>query len=684
MEAGRGYLFLPVAFGLGILLYIGLPAEPSLFVLLPLTVGLGIAAAGLGARPAAFRLALFGAMVAAGASAMTIETRAMAAPRLDRERTVTVTGWVEHREPRRGGFRLTLRVASMEARGLGVIPRRVTLTLRGTAPYLGDAVTLKARLRPPSGLAMPGGYDYARAAFFAGIGATGFAYGKAKPATLGRAPLDIRSRAPLEAVREAMRDRILAVLPGEQGAIAVALTIGDMGGLTRETEDAMRLSGLAHVLSISGLHMVIVAGAAFFAVRALLALSPALALRYPIKKWAAGAALAVGLFYLLISGLGVATQRSFIMIAVVFVAVLLDRRGVSLRNVATAALIVMALAPDSLLSASFQMSFAATLALVAGYEALARRLLPRPEGVATGGLAGVSGRFGLWAGGMTLTSLLAGLATTPFGLHHFQRAAPLSVLANLAAMPVVDLLVMPAALVAALAMPFGLEALPLRLVGVGIDYMILVAHVVAELTGANAGAVAAPPVLALPLFVGGFLWLCLWRERWRLLGLVPIAASAIAFLLPQPPDILVSPAGDTVAIRAAEGRLVFLGKPPDGFVADTWLRADGDPRRHKAEDLAAGALCDPLGCTAPLPDGRLVALVRAAPAFEDDCRLAAVVVTPLAAPDWCSTTALVIDRAPLDRGGAQALVADGEGGFTIETAYPAARRPFMPPATAPR
>ncbi len=241
----------------------------------------------------------------------------------------------------------------------------------------------------------------------------------------------------------------------------------------------MRASGLGHVLSISGLHMALVAGSVFWLIRALLALSPRLALTRPIKKWAAAGALAAATFYLTISGSNVATQRSYVMLAVILCAVMIDRRAITLRNVAIAALIVLILEPESLLTASFQMSFAATLALVAGYEALRDRA-DRTLSLANLADRGLAGRLWFSAHGLFLTSLIAALATTPFAIYHFQRAAPLALLANLAAMPVVGLLVMPAALFAVILMPLGLESLALVPMSWGIDWFVRVGEVVAE------------------------------------------------------------------------------------------------------------------------------------------------------------------------------------------------------------
>jgi competence protein ComEC len=663
IEAGRGFPWLPVAFGIGSLIYFALPSEPSIVALSLLAVLLWVMAIARRHRATSVRLLIVLAMAASGGVAIKLRTDFLATRVLDRQVTGTVTGWVEERKARRGGYRLTIRVNSLDAKRVTTIPQRVNVTVRGKAvPKVGEGIQVLARLRPASGPVLPGGYDFARDSFFRGIGATGFAYGAAQPADIGPAPLSIRLREPLEAVREAIRARIVAGLNGESRYIASALIIGDAGGLAEKTEDDLRLSGLAHVLSVSGLHMVLVTGVVFWSVRAGLALVPSLALRRPIKKWAAIAALLVSGFYLLISGLDVAAQRSFIMTSIAFLAILLDRRAISMRNVALAGLVVLAITPESILSASFQMSFAATIALVAGFEMLSdrRRNNTVPRLGARSGAAVASRRLALFVAGMALTSLLGGLGTTPFALYHFQRMAPLSILANVAAMPLTDFLIMPFALLSVLAMPFGIEALPLAVVHWGIDGMLGVSATVSRWSGQSGGA-AMPSVAALLIFVAGFVWLALWRERWRLLGLAPMLLGTALALFPARPSILVSSDGKQLALRGEDGSYSIVARKQDRFVTDIWLRSDGDERDAKSASVLQIGGCDASGCLGKLPDGRLVALALDRSAFEEDCRRAALVVTPLAAPESCAQHTAVIDRRILERSGSMALSSHEEG-----------------------
>ena len=305
------------------------------------------------------------AAVAAGFAIATWKTARIAHGVLARPMfSVSLTGFVETRDIRERTDRFVLRVVTMEsARGTTKLERVRLSVKKGTAPAVGSFVELKARLLPPLTPVRPGSYDFSRDMFFAGIGASGFVMGAIKtaepPATGGG--LRLRYSAVMQGLRDAIDARIRTTLEGDKRAIATALLTGRRDAISQPVNDAMFISGLGHVLSISGYHMAVVAGVVFFAVRALLALFPALTVGYAIKKWSAAAALVAAAFYLLLSGAEVATQRSFFMTAVVLIAVMVDRRAITFRTLAVAALIVLTVAPEALVHPSFQMSFAATL-----------------------------------------------------------------------------------------------------------------------------------------------------------------------------------------------------------------------------------------------------------------------------------------------------------------------------------
>jgi competence protein ComEC len=500
--------------------------------------------------------------------------------------------------------------------------------------------------------------------YFRGIGASGFVLGRIQTAEPPRPPSYwLRYATAIDGMREAIDKRIRAVIPGDKGAIASALITGKRDAISAPVNEAMYISSLAHVLSISGYHMAVVAGVMFFVLRALMALMPALATRYPIKKWAAVAALAAAAFYLLLSGAEVATQRSFVMIAIVLIGVMVDRPTLTFRTLTAAALGVLLLAPEAIVHPSFQMSFAATLALVAGYQ----HGLPW---VTAGVETPLGARIALWGGreiaGLLIVSLLAGTATMPYVAYHFHRLAPYGVLANLLAMPVVSIWVMPAGILG-LALPFGLDGFCWRLMGQGIDWMIAVALWVTSLPGAI-GRIAAFGSGPLLLCSAGLVVLCLLKTWLRLVGCLLIGCAVIWAIQTPQPDVRIAADGGAFAVRGADGRLAMIKTGSDTFAFREWLAADADARAPNDKALGDKIRCDAAGCIARLADGSLVAFAKTIEAFEEDCRRAALVLSPRDGPPGCA--ALLIDRPAWRRSGATELRRTGQG-FEITVARPA-------------
>jgi len=664
-EQDRWFLWLPVLFGTGIALYFSLPSEPlTLVAILPAVAALALHLSGPRTGLAGL---ITGALltIALGAAAAKLRTEAVRAPLLQSQvGPIDVYGYVELIEPRAGkGQRLTIRVTAMQKHEAYAWPTRVRLVTRAENKALkpGDAVRLKATLSPPPGPSLPGDHDFARAAWFQGLGAVGFAIAAAEiDANAAPPPFGLSVSAQIARVRQAIGARILAVLPGEAGAIANALITGERGGISEATNQAFRDSGLFHILSISGLHMVIMAGAVFLSIRLALAAIPSIALRYPIKKWAAGAAMLGALAYLLISGAAFATVRSYIMISIMFLAVLLDRPAIALRNVALAALAILLVWPESLFDAGFQMSFAAVVALVSAYEWLRLRDAQQ-QGPAR---RGVFANILLFLGGIVTSTLVASLAVAPFGIYHFHNTQQFAMLANLLAIPVCNLLVMPAALAALVAMPFGLEAAPLWLMGLGIEAMIWCAHAVSTLPGA-VGRVPAIPTHAFVLIVAGGLWCALWGTRWRLLGIVPIALGLMLAPTAQRPDVLVGRGASLIAVRGSDGRLSALATRGSSFELARWLEHDGDGRPPAEAGKGKAFRCDALGCTAHVKGLRL-AVASSAAALRDDCALAAILVLRFAKPKHCRPSGPVIDIDAVAARGAHALTI-GNGKVRVET-----------------
>ncbi|MFN7001285.1 MAG: ComEC/Rec2 family competence protein, partial [Elioraea tepidiphila] len=523
----------------------------------------------------------------------------------------------------RGAVELTARVTDLEALPEGVrltldrvrlspegpeLSRSVRLRLqRGDPlrPEPGSVIRVRALLRAPAPPAVPGGWDFQRSAFFEGLGASGFAIGRAQlVAEAGGRPL-ARLRAEVER-------RVAEAIPGPAGAVAAALLTGRQRAIPPEDIRAMRDSGLAHLLAVSGLHIGIVMGVAFAAVAGALRLVPPLLARTDIRKGAALAALLAGFGYLLLTGTAVPVQRAFAMAALVMLGLFLDRTALSLRTVAAAATLVLLLRPDLLLGPSFQMSFAAVLALVAGFEA-ARPALDR--------LRQAPAWWGvplLWAAGLLLSSVLAAAATMPFGLHHFGRLQWYGVAANAVAVPLTSFLVMPAGMAGLLLMPFGLESWALVPMGWGVERILATAHAVASWPGAAEAAVPLPAAGAL-LAGFGLCWLCLWRTRWRLLGVPILALGLSAGAWQRPPDLLLSADSRWILLRLPEGAFAERGRGASAFQRDAMLRTWALPAAAplpRAGEAAGGAIrCEPTACRIALRGGEVL-LLRSRPGEE--------------------------------------------------------------------
>jgi competence protein ComEC len=662
---GRLLPWLPVAFGAGIAAYFAADREPVWWAASSLAAAAFAMAFAARKHPFGFPLALGLAALAAGFCVATLNSLRIDHPIL---RSATwsaqVSGFVEIREERAKSDRIVVRVHSFEAPRISDKPQRVRVSVRkGTAPAVGTFVAFKAYLAPPLEPLRPGGYDFARDLYFQQIGASGYVLGRirheAAPVKRG---LWLSYATFFDGLRDGMDNRIRAILPGDRGSIASALITGTRDAISPAVNDAMYVSSLAHVLSISGYHMAVVAGMVFFAIRALLALMPSLALTRPIKKWAALGALGAATFYLMLSGAEVATQRSYIMVAIVLVGVMADRPAITFRTLTIAALIVMVLTPQTLVHPSFQMSFAATLALVAGYQISLRWQ--------AGADSPLAARIALWGGReaatLILASLVAGLATTPFAAYHFHRIAPYGVIANLLAMPVVSVVVMPMGIAGALTMPFGFDAVFWKLMGLGLDWMIAVALWVTQLPGA-VGPMPAFGVGPLLVVTLGLLLLCLLRSPLRWSGATCVVVAAACALATPQPDVLIAGDGQTAAVRGASGRFVFVQRGRDSFAVKEWLSADGDTRATGGDSLKESVRCDAIGCTATLRDGRAVAFASSVEAFAEDCARAAVVLSSRTAPATCQTT--LIDRPAWQRHGAAALYVNGDG-FDVEVARP--------------
>jgi len=682
-QRDRWFLWAPVCLAAGIGAYFALPVEPQWQVFALAAVALaGIAAAALAGKLQP--LSVFLAIVLAGFVLGKLRTETMRHPELlATTGVVELAGWVEGVEalgPKR--LRLVVRVDSLA----GIRPEatppliRVNVNALPARPQLGHYIRLKARLTPLPGPVAPGSYDFARPLWFEGIGATGVGFGAAEVVAERALDTAWSWRAGVEAVRGAIRNRIAEALPEDVAGIAAALIIGDRSGIAAETTKALQISGLYHIISVSGLHMTLMAGSVFWLLRAGFALFPGLALNYPIKKWAACGTLLAGFAYLLISGMEVAAQRAYVMFAVMGLAVILDRPALSMRNLALAGLIVVLAAPESVLTASFQMSFMAVMGLVAFYEAVSawrreRLRDPWPQSLAA--------RIVMWLAlsllAMAATTVVASLFSALPAAYHFNRVAPYSLLTNLLALPIVSVLVMPPAVLAVAAMPLGLEWLPLQVMGLGIDWVVRISDWVADLPGAGF-LVSGMPMAAALLIAAGAIWLCLWHGRLRAGAAAMVLAGAALAPLGSRPDVLIERTGANVAVRNGDGLLVPVAHRRARFAVENWLQDDGDLASMAEAAARQGWTCaDDFACRMDL-EGHRIAYLREGADTDLHCSGADIVISDFPLRGACRGVALRIDRFDVWRHGAHAIFIRG-GVIRVTTA--AEERGMRPWTTPP-
>ncbi len=655
----RGHLlpWVPVCLGVGIGLYFALPVEPSMASLAGLVLGaVGLAGFSRSAGETAAPLAVGMALVLFGVGHAGLRAQTVAAPVLDFRYYGPIEGRVVRLDRSLSEKpRLTLDQVVLHNTAPVRTPKHVRVSMHGAfglpMPQTGTRVILTGHLSPPMGPAEPGGFDFRRMAWFQALGAVGYTR---TPVLVLEPPAADSLALRITALRMALSEAIRAALPGQAGAFAAAVSTGDRSGLSRETLDKMRASNLAHLLAISGLHMGLLTAVVFATLRTAIALWPWLALRVDGRKWAACLAFVAAAGYLALSGGSVATQRAFIMVAVMLAALLLDRRALTLRAVAVAAILILLWRPESLTSAGFQMSFAATTALVWVFRQMRDGPLWRAPSWARPVLS------------LVVSSAVAGLATAPVGAAQFNMIAQYGLLANLVAVPLMGFLVMPAAVAAAALSAVGAAAPALWVMGQGCAAILWVAEQVSGLDGA-VRAVVSPAPWVLPLAMGGALWGMLWQGRAKLLGFAPICVAFWLWQVAERPPVLISSTGGLIGVMGPEGRA--LNKPRgDRFIARAWLENDGDLRGQEAAALPEGLSWNGL---------RLQALTPAAlRKVEEPCSAADVIVT--ASRETSGLPCLVLNGRVLAATGSLALWRGAEGLQVVTARTQAGQRLWTP------
>jgi competence protein ComEC len=694
----RILLWTPVAFGLGAAAYLGLKDEPPLQPPLIAAGVMALAAVMAWRRGRSFWLtAVLGltAVATVGFALAKLHSDAMAAPIAPvRQGMTRIAGWVVDVDtPGQRGERLLIAPVRVAGLAPAATPTRIRIVIGApggpeSAPAPGTPISLVALLDPPPGPASPGAYDFARDAWFEGIGGVGLSTRQPTLTALPDPPSRLKWEMAVNALRWRVATRLAhdihAVLgPDDGGAagLAVAVTTSHQDWLAAEHRDALRGSGLAHMLAIAGLHTAAVSGFAFFAFRLAIAAWPWLAVRVPGKKLAALGALAVVAGYLVLSGAHPPARRAAITASVAFLAILADRRAVSLHSLAIAALAILLIEPDVVLQPGFEMSFCATASLVALAEVWRRGR----SATALSWPVRMLQRGRDWLIAMAVVSFVAGAATGPFAIQHFNRVANYGVFANLTADFVASALLMPALALCLAAQAIGLgpdaAAPALAVAGWAARAVIALGKVFAFAPGASVTLSSAPQI-ALALSYLGVVFACLWRGRLRVVG-IPLAFAVALWPRPAPPVAWIAADGDDAAV-VIDGAEVPLKPGARAYATQLWAQRRGfalpaDPA--KAQQAAFD--CDRQHCS-PLPGVRpaIGAWWTRRPPHADDladiCARAEILIlrAPVAPPRDCDH-ALVLRRGDFEAGGSAEVFADGHGGWRLAWSQPLrGRRPW--------
>ena len=650
LQRGRFFYWMPVFLSFGIGFYFLIPAEPPM-ILLGFGLLLSLAILTLLPKDRAYiRLAVITCLlcpaiglVAAKAQLSRVHTLILT----EEIGPITIEGRVESLEILKKDYDARLVLSNIKAEGLEdkATPKLVRLRLRKDYDIkVGQRISALAQLLPPSEPVMPGGFDFRRHLYFESIGAVGFIYNNVQVLENNTHQSSLSQS--IEKARSFVSDRAHAALPDKTATIATALINGQRAGIDEEDREALRGAGLAHLLAISGLHLGLVCGALFFAIRLGLVSLGSLALHYPVKKYAAIFALVGGFAYMLLAGSTIPTQRALLMSAVVFGAILIDRSAISLRLVAFAALVVLIISPYSLLTASFQLSFAAVTALVAFYDWL------RPYMSDWYRQAGWVQKTALYFAGVATTSLIAGLATAPFALYHFQAFAAYGLLANMVAIPVMAFWVMPMAIIALITIPFGFEYYPFFLMGHGIEWIKDIAYFVSDLEG----AVLRLPIFSFSIFffmVMGLLFFVLLKGQIRFIGIIIFICTLPFIYIQKQPSILISSTFDLVLMNGDGEQIKVNNLRREKFIRENWERSLGlKENSAKLWSSKNGDLCDDQGCRAIINNTK-IAYSTSQYGLNNDCGWANLVISEN--PIFGNCSAKNIDFFDVHRWGAHSI-----------------------------
>ena len=676
VEQGIFLLFVPILIGIGVLIYFSLPREPQIWAL-AFALILSYCLSRIQTKmPQLGKLALASCFIFLGAFVAKIHADFQNPKMLSHSMTAQISGEITKREIRADkSARYWIKVETYDKKQRQNLPQTIRVTARKTSDFgnIGDKVSGLVRLRAPSGPMLPKNYDFTFHGFFEGIGGIGFFMGKPR---FEKSTQSAELYQSLMQLRSNLRQHIEMLLPQNQASLVTALIIGDRSGISKSDNLALRRSGLAHILAISGLHMALLSATLFFLIRSLLALSPYLVAHYPIKKWAAVAALGASSFYFLISGAGIATQRAYIMLVIMLLAILVNRKALTLRNVAIAASFILLISPQAILAPGFQMSFAAVVALIACYELLLRRRENSIDEFKSNEFKPYElsqikrNMIAIWRFfiGIITTSIIAGLTTGLFAAFHFHQVASFGLFANTLAMPIVTILVMPLALISVMFIPFALDEPFFHLMGQSVEWVMDIAYWIEGIQ--PSGNVGQISVFSILCFTLALLCFAIFKTRLKLLSVPFLLFSMFAIYNKSVPLAIIGEDPKILGIINAE-QLDLLNPKKSKFQTSNWAKAFQLTAATKSSFI-----CDEMGCVYKFSPDQYLSIAYSPNALIEDCKRAKIIIHGVKKMPSCNDpNVLEISYKALKQQGTHVISQQDEG-FRIKTAYGRFPRPW--------
>ena len=675
-DSDRWFPWLPVCFGGGIGLYFALPHEPHYLFVSIVTISLLVALFLAKRTPFLFFIVGILTAIVLGMGTAQLKTATVKAPVLEKRiGPTTLEGKVLAVEKFSDGIRMLIGSPRISRVPGYNTPRKVRIRFRGKTlnSNPGDWIRAKVILMPPAAPSIPGEFDFQRYAFFKEIGGVGYGLG-AFSVVKQAAGNDQSFGIWLEKIRYWIGEKIRNHIPGQTGAVAVALITGDRSGINEQAIEKIRQAGLAHLLAISGLHIGLVAGSIFLTVRGGLSLFSTVVLRFPIKKWAATASIFGAFGYALIAGASIPTQRAFLMVCLALLGLLIDRETISLRSLAWVSLLILFFYPEAILGPSFQMSFAAVTALIAFYAYWQDR---KDGGIPAHTFHGSGGNIVRYLIGISLTTLVASAATAPFALYHFGEIATFGIIANLFAVPLAALWIMPAAVVSICMMPFGWELPFLWVMGQGIELLLLVSASISGLSNATFGLAYFPTISLVFISLGGLL-ICLSGNVGRRVGTVMLVASVIGILSATRPTMVIENTGYYAAIIKGNAVQLITENGLSKRSGHSWLERTSFnvlDKKH-SDSQPTFSKCDSQACVLE-KDRVSIAYVYGEGALLEECYRAQVVVSKFPIRRDCPFPKVVIDRFDLWRNGSYAIFIEDNAVKVVNDREVRGNRPWV-------